>query len=74
MTDDLRGADKKDLYLYPGTQDVCRAIFVTYGTRIDPITVVIGGVLDLDRHTPERYGYTFSGWRLGDGTPVSGEQ
>jgi len=74
MTDDLRGADKKDLYLYPGTQDVCRAIFVTYGTRIDPVTVVIGGVLDLDRHTPERYGYTFSGWRLEDGTPVSGEQ
>ena len=74
MTDYLTGANGRDLYLYPGTQDICRAIFVTYGTRIDPISLPIGGILDLDQYIPERDGYEFAGWALADGTPVSGAQ
>lgn len=74
VTDYLTGANGRDLYLYPGTQDICRAIFVTYGTRIDPISLPIGGTLDLDQYIPERDGYEFDGWALADGTPVSGEQ
>lgn len=74
MTDYLTGANGRDLYLYPGTQDICRAIFVTYGTRIDPVSLPIGGGLDLDQCIPERDGYEFAGWALADGTPVSGVQ
>lgn len=74
MTDYLTGANGRDLYLYPGTQDICRAIFVTYGTRIDPVSLPIGGVLDLDQYVPKRDGYEFAGWILADGTPVSGVQ
>ena len=74
MTDYLIGANGRDLYLYPGTQDVCRAIFVTYGTRVDPITVPVGGTIDLNLYKPERSGFIFAGWTLQDGTPVSGEQ
>ncbi len=71
MTDYLTGALGRDLYLYPGTNDVCRAIFVTYGTRIDPVTVSKGGIIDLSRYVPQRNGYNFDGWTLADGTPVS---
>ena len=74
MTDYLTGANSRDLYLYPGTQDTCRAIFVTYGTRIDPVSLPTGGTLDLDYYIPERDGYEFAGWALADGTPVSGVQ
>lgn len=74
MTEYLVGANGRDLYLYPGTQAVCRAIFVTYGTRVDPITVPVGGTINLDQYIPEREGYTFAGWKLQDGTPVSGKQ
>ena len=74
MTDYLTGANGRDLYLYPGTQSVCRAIFVTYGTKIDPVTVAFGGTINLDHYIPERDGYLFDGWTLQDGTPVSGEQ
>ena len=70
----LTGANGRDLYLYPGTQDICRAIFVTYGTKVDPITIPIGGAIDLDQYRPERQGYEFAGWTLKDGTPVSGVQ
>ena len=70
----LTGANGRDLYLYPGTQEVCRAIFVTYGTRVDPVTVPVGGALNLDQFRPERQGYEFAGWTLKDGTPVSGVQ
>lgn len=72
MTNYLTGANERDLYLYPGTKDVCRAIFVTYGTRIDPITVVQGETIDLNQYVPERNGYNFDGWALPDGTLVSG--
>ena len=72
MTDYLTGALGRDLYLYPGTKDVCRAIFVTYGTRIDPVTAVKGDTIDLGRYVPQRNGYNFDGWTLADGTPVSG--
>ena len=68
----LTGANGRDLYLYPGTQDVCRAIFVTYGTKVDPVTVPTGGSINLDQFRPERQGYEFAGWTLRDGTPVSG--
>ena len=74
MTDYLTGANARDLYLYPGTQDVCRAIFVTYGTKVDPVTVPVGGTIYLDQYKPEREGYEFAGWTLRDGTSVSGEQ
>ena len=74
MTEYLTGAYNRDLYLYPGTEDVCRAIFVTYGTRIDPITLVRGESINLDLYVPERNGYEFAGWTLQDGTPVSGMQ
>ena len=74
MTEYLTGANGRDLYLYPGTRDVCRAIFVTYGTKVDPVTVVSGGTVDLDQYRPERSGYKFKGWTLKDGTPVSGVQ
>ena len=74
MTDYLTGANERDLYLYPGTQDVCRAIFVTYGTKVDPVTVPVGGTIDLELYTPERTGFEFAGWTLKDGTPVSGVQ
>ncbi len=70
----LLGANGRDLYLYPGTQEVCRAIFVTYGTKVDPVTVTIGGTIDLDQYRPERQGYVFAGWTLKDGTSVSGVQ
>jgi uncharacterized repeat protein (TIGR02543 family) len=70
----LTGANGRDLYLHPGTQEVCRAIFVTYGTRVDPITVPVGGQINLDQFKPERQGYEFAGWTLADGTPVSGVQ
>ena len=70
----LTGANGRDLYLYPGTQEVCRAIFVTYGTKVDPVTVPVGGSLNLDQYQPERQGYEFAGWTLKDGTPVSGMQ
>ena len=70
----LTGANGRDLYLYPGTQSVCRAIFVTYGTRVDPVTVPVGGSINLDQYRPERQGYEFAGWTLKDGTPVSGTQ
>ena len=72
MTEYLTGASGRDLYLYPGMQAVCRAIFVTYGTKIDPVTVSLGGTINLDQYIPERSGYTFAGWTLKDGTPVSG--
>lgn len=72
MTDYLTGAYSRDLYLYPGTHDVCRAIFVTYGTKVDPITVSVGGTVNLDQHIPTRAGYEFDTWTLKDGTPVSG--
>ena len=74
MTDYLTGANGRDLYLYPGTQEVCRAIFVTYGTKVDPVTVPVGGSINLDQYRPERQGYEFAGWTLKDGTPVSGVQ
>ena len=74
MADYLTGANARDLYLYPGTQDVCRAIFVTYGTRVDPVTVPVGGTIDLDQYRPERTGFEFAGWRLQDSTPVSSIQ
>ena len=74
MTDHLTGANGRDLYLYPGAQAVCRAIFVTYGTRVDPVTVPVGGTIDLDQYRPERAGFEFAGWTLKDGTPVSGVQ
>ena len=74
MTDYLTGANGRDLYLYPGTQDVCRAIFVTYGTRVDPVTVPVGGTINLDLYRPERTGFEFAGWALKDGTSVSGVQ
>ena len=74
MTEYLTGANQRDLYLYPGTQDVCRAIFVTYGTRVDPVTVPVGGSVDLSQYIPERDGYEFAGWMLKDGTSVSGVQ
>ena len=73
MTDYLTGENQRDLYLYPGTKDVCRAIFVTYGTKIDPITVGVGDTIDLSKLTPTREGYEFAGWILSDGTPVTGE-
>ena len=73
MTDYLTGAHERDLYLYPGTQDVCRAIFVTYGTKVDPVTVPVGGAINLEQYRPERQGYEFAGWTLQDGTAVSGE-
>ena len=71
MTDYLTGALNRDLYLYPGTKDVCRAIFVTYGTRIDPITVLEGTTIDLSQYVPQRDGYKFDSWTLSDGTLVS---
>ena len=74
MTDYLTGANGRDLYLYPGTQAVCRAIFVTYGTKVDPVTVPAGGSINLDQYRPERAGFEFAGWTLKDGTPVSGIQ
>ena len=74
MTDHLTGANGRDLYLYPGIQAICRAIFVTHGTRVDPITVPVGGSIDLDLYRPERTGYEFAGWTLKDGTAVSGVQ
>ena len=74
MRDYLTGANGRDLYLYPGTLDVCRAIFVTYGTKVDPVTVLFGGTIDLDQYRPERTGFEFAGWTLQDGTPVSGVQ
>ena len=74
MDEYLTGANGRDLYLHPGTQDVCRAIFVTYGTRVDPITVPVGGSINLDQYKPERQGFTFAGWTLKDGTAVSGVQ
>ena len=74
MTDYLTGANGRDLYLYPGTRDICKAIFVTYGTKVDPVTVPVGGTVDLDLYVPERSGYKFKQWTLKDGTPVSGEQ
>ena len=70
----LTGANGRDLYLYPGTQEVCRAIFVTYGTKVDPVTVPVGGSINLDQYKPQRQGYEFAGWTLKDGTPVSGTQ
>ena len=70
----LTGANGRDLYLYPGTQDVCRAIFITYGTKVDPETVLVGGSINLDQYRPERQGFEFAGWTLKDGTPVSGVQ
>ena len=70
----LTGANRRDLYLYPGTQEVCRAIFVTYGTKVDPVTVPTGGSINLDQYMPERQGFEFAGWTLKDGTPVSGVQ
>lgn len=70
----LTGANGRDLYLYPGTQEVCRAIFVTYGTKVDPVTVPVGGSINLDQYRPERQGFEFAGWTLKDGTPVSGIQ
>ena len=74
MEDYLSGASGRDLYLYPGTQDVCRAIFITYGTKVDPVTVPVGGSIDLDQYLPERAGFEFAGWTLQDGTLVSGVQ
>ena len=74
MTDKLTGTNNRDLYLYPGTEAVCRAIFVTNGTRIDPVTVPIGSTINLDNYTPTRTGYTFAGWKLSDETPVKGNQ
>ena len=70
----LTGANGRDLYLYPGTQEVCRAIFVTYGTKVDPVTIPVGGSIDLNKYKPERQGYEFAGWSLKDGTPISGVQ
>ena len=70
----LTGANGRDLYLYPGMWDVCKAIFVTYGTKVDPVTVPTGGTINLDQYRPERTGYLFKQWTLKDGTPVSGEQ
>ena len=70
----LTGANGRDLYLYPGTQAVCRAIFVTYGTKVDPVTVPVGGSINLDQYRPERQGFEFAGWTLKDGTAVSGVQ
>ena len=70
----LTGASGRDLYLYPGTQAVCRAIFVTYGTKVDPVTIPVGGSINLDQYKPERQGFEFAGWTLKDGTPVSGVQ
>ncbi|MBE6917776.1 MAG: hypothetical protein E7470_07765 [Ruminococcaceae bacterium] len=70
----LTGANGRDLYLYPGTQEVCRAIFVTYGTKVDPVTIPVGGSINLDQYRPERQGYEFAGWTLRDGTTVSGVQ
>ena len=70
----LTGANGRDLYLYPGMRDVCKAIFVTYGTKVDPVSVPVGGTVDLDQYRPERAGYEFAGWTLQDGTPVSGVQ
>ena len=74
MTGYLTGANGRDLYLYPGTQEVCRAIFVTYGTKVDPVTLPAGGSINLDQYRPERQGFEFAGWTLKDGTPVSGVQ
>lgn len=74
MQSHLTGANGRDLYLYPGTQEVCRAIFVTYGTKVDPVTIPTGGSVDLDQYKPERQGYEFAGWTLKDGTAVSGVQ
>ena len=74
MGDHLAGANGRDLYLYPGTQAVCRAIFVTYGTKVDPVTIPVGGSINLDQYKPERQGYEFAGWTLKDGTPMSGTQ
>ena len=74
MGNHLTGANGRDLYLYPGTQEVCRAIFITYGTKVDPVTVPVGGLINLDQYKPERQGYEFAGWTLKDGTPMSGTQ
>ncbi|MBE6541123.1 MAG: hypothetical protein E7672_01605 [Ruminococcaceae bacterium] len=74
MTDYLQGAENHDLYLYPGIQEVCRAIFITNGTKIDPVTIISGGTINLDHYIPERNGYKFSHWTLEDGTVVSGNQ
>ena len=70
----LIGANERDLYLYPGTQEVCRAIFITYGSKVDPITIPMGGSINLDQYRPEREGFEFAGWSLQDGTLVSGVQ
>ncbi|MDO4754913.1 MAG: InlB B-repeat-containing protein [Parabacteroides sp.] len=73
MTDHLTGASGRDLYVYPGTVDVCRAIFVTYGTKVDPITTIPGTTIDLSKYVPERTGYEFKNWTLKDGTVVSNQ-
>lgn len=70
----LTGVNRRDLYLYPGTQAVCRAIFVTYGTKVDPVTIPVGETINLEQYRPERQGYEFAGWTLKDGTLVSGVQ
>ena len=74
MTSHLTGANNRDLYLYPGTTEICRVIFVTYGTKVDPVSIPVGGTIDLRQYVPERDGYEFAGWTRKDGTKVSGVQ
>ena len=74
MTRYLTGTNGRDLYLYPGTQEICKAIFVTYGSKVDPVTVSVGESINLNQYVPVRTGYEFAGWALKDGTKVSGTQ
>ncbi len=58
----LTGEDHKDIYLYPGMNDVCRVIFNTNGTRIEPFECEAGTVLTMSNYETTRQGYTFAGW------------
>ncbi len=76
MEDYLAGENDRDLYLWPGQNDVRRVIYITNGDRMPPETVISGDTIDLDTHIPTKSGNHFAGWYADAALtqPVSGEQ
>lgn len=66
MTDDLTGTYDRDLYLYPGAEEIWNIVFISYGSYVTPLQLLRTETfnIDADDYIPTRTGYTFDGWYL----------
>lgn len=64
MTDRLTGTYNRDLYLYPGAEEIWNIVFISYGSYVTPLQLLRTDTFDIDdnAYIPTRTGYTFDGW------------